>query len=168
MRSWLAICVALVAMACVWGPADPFPQETPSPIGTGNASGAQAQIDLEILGGEYEGTYSAVATNACVNDTAQDTFSVNYADDFASEDFVALHLVLRNATQAQEDSSADFKVDIGLDGAANITSFTLDPTAGFGEGDAFLDVTDTDATLDLSATAADESLVELTVICESP
>ena len=57
-------------------------------------------------------------------------------------------------------------VEVGLDGAANITSFTLDPTGGFGEGDALLDVTDTDATLDLSATAADESLVEMTVICE--
>jgi hypothetical protein len=161
--SALAASFVLVA-ACATS--SPNPDATPSPVRTGDASAAQAQIDIEILGGEYEGTYSAVATNACVKDAAQNTFTVNYADELASDDFVALHLVLRNATQAQEDSSTDFKVDLGLDGAANITSFTLDPTAGFGEGDAFLDVTDSDATLDLSATATDESLVEMTVVCE--
>jgi hypothetical protein len=155
----------------------PVPGGTPSPVGSGRPTaspvpsapavgGSPAQIEIEVIGGEYEGSYRAEGVNACRSEPAQNTFTVSYTDESASTDFAALHVVLRDATQAREDASSNFLAEIGLDGAANITSFTVDPTAGLGEGDAFLDITDFDATVELSAIAADDSLIDLTVICD--
>ena len=181
MRFWLATCVASLAVVAACGmSSQPAPGTTPSPISTGEpsasapgtlptdppAGGSTAEIELEVIGGEYEGSYRAEAPGACVSEPAANTFTVSYADESASTDFAALHLALRDATEAQEDVSSDFLLEIGLEGAANVISYTLDPTAGMGEGDAFLDITDFDATLDLSTIAADDSIIDLTVICE--
>ena len=45
-------------------------------------------------------------------------------------------------------------------------SYSLDPAEANGEGEAFLDVSDSDATIDLSLITPDETIIDLTVICE--
>lgn len=161
----------------------PAPNATPSPVSTGPTSppsqthsvpptmpplptGPVAEIDVLVTGGDFEGSYRAVAANACESDPAGNTFTVAYANDFAPDDFIALDLLLRNAVQAQQDSSSDFVLEISLNGAGGGVSYTLDPADGDGEGDAFLDVSPFDATLDLSATAPTGTLIDLTVICD--
>ena len=186
MRSWkaafqLATFVAsLVAIAACGTTFVPAPNVTPSPIYTGQPSatpapttslgplptGPAAEIEVLVTGGEFDGSYRAVAINGCANDPAQNSFAVSYANDFAADDFVALELVLRNATQAQEDATSDFSLDIGLGGAGGGISYSLDPAEANGEGEAFLDVTDSDATIDLSVITPDETIIDLTVICE--
>jgi hypothetical protein len=176
-----AACLALVA-AC--GTSFPTARDaTPSPISTSPTSppggtpsqpptpapfptGPSAEIEVLVTGGEFDGSYRAVAANGCVSAPEFNSFSVAYANDFAADDFIALDLVLRDATQAQEDASSDFLLAISLDGPGGGVSYTLDPADDKGEGDAFLDVSTIDATVDLSAEAPDGTLVELTVICE--
>lgn len=174
-----AACVVLIT-ACVSYP--PAPDATPSPISTGPTSqpsaapsapptvpplpdGPSAEIDVLVTGGEFDGSYRAVAANACESKAARNTFTVAYANDFAADSFIALDLVLRDAALAQEDASSDFLLELSLNGAGGGVSYTLDP-ADEGEGDAFLDVTPSEATLDLSATAPDGTLIDLTVICD--
>lgn len=183
--SRLATCVALLALMSACAVSNtPAPQATPSPISSGPTSapdqtaslpptipplpsGPVAEIDVLVSGGgDFDGSYRAVAANACASDPARNTFTVAYANDFAADNFIALDLVLRNATQAQQDSSIDFVLEISLNGAGGGVSYTLDPADDQGAGDAFLDVSPSDATLDLSATAPDGTLIDLTVICE--
>jgi hypothetical protein len=167
--SRLATCVALLALLNACGSSAPGPDATPSPINTGPAtstqpSGPLAEIDLLVSGGEFDGSYRAVAANACASNPGDNSFSVRYADDFAADGFVALELLLRDAALAQEDASNDFLLELSLDGAGVGPSYTLDPADGEGEGDAFLDITDGEATLDLSVITPD-AVIELTVIC---
>lgn len=129
-------------------------------------TGPLAEIDVLVTGGEFDGSYRAVAANACESKVARNTFTVVYANDFAADDFIALDLVLRNAAQAQQDVSSNFLLELSLNGPGGGVSFTLDPADDEGEGDAYLDVSPSDATLDLSATAPDGTVIDLTVICE--
>lgn len=158
----------------------PTPGSTPSPISTGRPTdspgptatlaplptGPSAEIDVLVTGGEFDGSYRAVAANACQSAPEFNTFAVVYANDFAADGFIALDLVLRNSAQAQEDVSGDFMLELSLNGAGGGVSYTLDPADDEGEGEAFLDLSLSDATLDLSATAPDGTLIDLTVICE--
>lgn len=161
----------------------PAPVATPSPISTGPTSppgptitapatpppvptGPSAEIDVLVTGGEFDGSYRAVAANGCKSEPAQNTFTVTYADDFAPDRFVALLLVLRDAAQAREDASSAFSLELSLNGAGGGVSFALDPGAGQGAGDAFLDVSLSDATLDLSVVSPDEAIIDLTVLCD--
>ena len=158
----------------------PVPGVTPSPISTGQPTatpqptlslgplptGPTAEIEILVTGGDFDGSYRAVAANGCDSQAGQNTFAVRYANDFAADDFIALDLVLRNATQAQEDASSDFSLELGLGGAGGGVSYSLDPAAGNGEGDAFLDISPSDATLDLSMIAPDQTIIDLTVICD--
>lgn len=180
----LTALVASLALMSACGMSYPTaPDATPSPISTGPASppdqipsaaptmpplpsGPLAEIDVLVTGGEFEGSYRAVAANACESKVARNTFTVVYSNDFAADDFVALHLVLRNAAQAQQDVSSNFLLELSLDGPGGGVSYTFDPTDDEGEGDAYLDVAPSDATLDLSATAPDGTLIDLTVICD--
>jgi hypothetical protein len=129
-------------------------------------TGPSAEIEVLVTGGAFDGSYRAVAADGCASDPAFNRFSVAYANDFAADDFVALDLVLWDAAQAQDDATSDFLLAISLNGAGGGVSYTLDPADEVGEGDAFLDVTSSDATLDLSAEAPDGTLIDLTVICE--
>lgn len=173
--------LALIAACAMSYPTTP--NVTPSPISTGPTtppdqtpsapptmpplpSGPLAEIDVLVTGGEFEGSYRAVAANACESKAARNTFTVVYTNDFAADDFIALDLVLRNAAQAQQDVSGDFLLELSLNGPGGGVSYTVDPADDEGEGDAFLDVSPSDATLDLSATAPDGTLIDLTVICE--
>jgi hypothetical protein len=156
------------------------PNATPSPIGSDQpttaptlspspapaASGAQAQIEILITGGPHEGSYRAVAHDACHYAPAQNKFTVTYADNAAADDFVALDLVLNDAALAKTDESDDFTAHISLDGAAGGITYSLDPKNGEGDGSAFLDTSPTDATLDLEVDARDGATIELTVICD--
>lgn len=177
----LAAFVVSLTMVIACGlSSQPAPAATPSPNSTGGPtagastaatpapapSGPQAEIEIQVTGGDHDGSYRAVAQDACVNEPAANTFSVTYADDFAPGGFVALNLVLRDATLAQQDSSNDFRALISLEGAAGGVSYTLDPLDHKGEGDAFLDVSPIDATLDMSVTATDGAIIDLTVICD--
>lgn len=100
-----------------------------------------------------------------MNTPAQNTFAVSYANDFAADGFVALELLLRDAALAQEDASNNFLLEMSLNGAGGGVSYTLDPSDGEGEGDAYLDITDGEATLDLSVITP-EAIIDLTVICD--
>jgi hypothetical protein len=93
-------------------------------------------------------------------------FTVTYANDFAPDRFVALQLVLRDPAQAQADASSAFSLELSLNGAGGGVSFALDPGAGRGDGDVFLDVSLSDATLDLGVVSPDEAIIDLTVLCE--
>ena len=81
------------------------------------ADGPTAEIEILVTGGDFDGSYRAVAINGYASQAAQNTFTVSYANDFAADDFIALELVLRNATQAQDDATTDFSLEIGLGGA---------------------------------------------------
>src|SRR5688572_8253995 len=181
--SRLAMFVALLALLSACSISTPAPDATPSPIGTSPTSppdqtasvpptfpplpsGPLAEIDVLVTGGDFDGSYRAVAANACDSDAARNAFTVAYANDFAVDDFVALDLVLRNAAQAQEDATSDFLLELSLSGPGGGVSYTLDPAADQGEGEAFLDVSPSDATLDLSVTAPDGTNIDLTVICD--
>lgn len=129
-------------------------------------SGPLAEIDVLVTGGEFEGSYRAVAANACQSAPEFNSFTVAYGNDFAPDGFIAFDLVLRNVAQAQEDVSSDFLLELSLNGPGGGVSYALDPADHEGEGDAFLDLSLSDATLDLSATAPDGTLIDLTVICE--
>jgi hypothetical protein len=173
--------LASLALICACGVA-PAPDATPSPVSTGPSSppgptpsasrtepppstGPAAEIDLLVSGGEFDGSYLAVAANGCASSPGDNAFTVVYSNESAADGFVALHLVLRDATQAQEDSSNDFLLELSLTGAGVGPSYTIDPADGEGEGDAFLDITDEEATLDLSVITP-EAIIDLTVICE--
>jgi len=144
------------------------PAETPSELPTVPPfpTGPSAEIEVLVSGGDFDGSYRAVAAGACESKPALDTFTVAYANDFAADGFTVLNLVLRNAALAQSDASPDFLADIGLAGAGGGVTYSLDPVDGRGEGEAYLDVSPFDATLDLSAAAPDGTLIDLTVICE--
>ena len=158
----------------------PVPGATPSPISTGRPTaspgptfslapqptGPSAEIEVLVSGGDFDGSYRAVTAGACVSEPAQNTFTVSYASDVAADGFVALRLVLRDAALAQEDASSEFLVEMSLGGPGGGVSYALDPAQDEGEGDAFLDITDHDATVDLSVIAPDETIIDLTVICE--
>ncbi|HUP83746.1 MAG TPA: hypothetical protein VM284_06120 [Candidatus Limnocylindria bacterium] len=155
-----------------------MPGATPSPISTSRpssaptgtpepgSSGSSAEIDIDLTGGDYEGSYRATAANGCLNEPAQNAFTVTYADDSPQKQFVALQLSLRDASAAHDDESSDYRLDLSLNGAGGGVSYTLDPAAGQGEGGAFLDVSEFDATVELSATAPDGAHIDLTVICD--
>lgn len=181
LRSATLVATLALTVACGTSYA-PAPDATPSPISTGPTSppgktasvpptmpplpsGPLAEIEVLVTGGEFDGSYRAVAANACASKVARNTFTVAYANDLAADDFVALHLVLRNAAQAQNDVSSDFLLELSLNGPGGGVSYGLDPADDQAEGDAFLDVSPTDATLDLSATAPDGTLIDLTVTC---
>jgi hypothetical protein len=174
----LAACVVLLA-SCSASYA-PAPGTTPSPLGgspgptvpaTGNAtqapapSGPSAEIEVDITGGPHDGAYRAGATNACHDMTAQNEFTVSYADNGAADGFVAFDLVVRDAATAISDESDDFLAHISLDGAGGGITYTLDPKNGQGDGRVFLDTTAGDATLDLEVDAGDGASIELTVLC---
>jgi hypothetical protein len=184
MLFWKAACAASLALISACGMSySPAPDATPSPISTGSPNtpaptstalptpaplptGPTAEIEVLVTGGEFDGSYRAVAANACESSPAQNTFTVTYADDSAPDRFVALQLVLRDAAQAQADASSAFSLELSLNGANGGVSYALDPGAGQGEGDAFLDVSLSDATLDLSVVTPDEAIIDLTVLCE--
>jgi hypothetical protein len=186
MRFWIAAFAASLAVvsACGMYPPDDGSTNrpaTPSPINTGGqpstipsanlsptpaAGGQSAEIEIQITGGDHDGSYRAVAPDACVSTPEQNTYTVIYADDFAQGGFVALNLVLRDAALAQADASSNFLAEISLDGPGGGISVTLDPSADKGEGDAFLDVSPVDATIDMSVIAPDGALIDLTVICD--
>jgi hypothetical protein len=144
---------------------------TPSPISTGQPTastqpiGPAAEIEIMVSGGEFDGSYRAEATNVCESTPTENTFSVSYANESAADGFVALELLLRDAALAQEDASNDFLLVLSLNGVGIGASYTLDPADGEGEGDAFLDITDGEATLDLSVITP-EAIIDLTVICD--
>ncbi len=146
------------------------PQATPSPLGSDSpapdASGAQAEIEILITGGPHDGSYRAVAHDACHYAPAQNKFTVSYADNAAAGGFVALDLVLNDAALAKTDESDNFTAHISIDGAAGGISYSLDPKNGEGDGSVFLDTSPTDATLDLEVDARDGATIELTVICD--
>jgi hypothetical protein len=161
----------------------PAPHATPSPISTAPTgqpsqtssvlptpaplpTGPSAEIEVIVTGGDFDGSYRGVASDGCASEPEFNTFTVAYANDFAADDFIALDLVLRDAAQATEDASSDFLLQLSLSGADGGVSYTLDPVEGEGEGEAFLDVSSVDATLDLSITAPDGAIIEVTVICE--
>ena len=175
----IALSACAVAIAGCGTSSGPVADVTPSPISTGRPtdspasigtlappSGSSAEIEILVVGGDFDGAYRAVAADACDSEPAQNTFAVFYADASAADSCVALSLVLRNAAEAQEDATSAYSLELSLDGADGGVSYSLDPAAGNGEGDAFLDVSPTDATLDLSVTAPDESIIDLTVICD--
>jgi hypothetical protein len=176
----IALAACVVAIAACGTSSGPVPNVTPSPISTGrptdgpgptatvesSPTALSAEIEVLVIGGDFEGAYRAVAAEACMSAPAQNTFAVAYASAEAADGFVALDLVLRDAAQAQEDATSAYSLQLSLDGADGGVSYSLDPAAGNGEGDAFLDVSPTDATLDLSVTAPDESIIDLTVICD--
>ncbi len=182
--SRLATFVASVALISACAIAYPtVPNATPSPISTGPtrppgqspsapptapslATRSSAEIDVQVTGGDFDGAYRAVAADACQSMPARNMFTVAYANDFAADGFIALDLVLRNAAQAQQDASSEFVLELSLNGAGGGVSYALDPANGEGEGDMLLDVSPSDATLDLSATAPDGTLIDLTVICD--
>jgi hypothetical protein len=139
-----------------------MPTVTFAPVPTGPS----AEIEVLVTGGDFDGSYRSVAANACATKPAENTFAVTYANDFAADGFVALDLELRDATQAEQDASSAFSLELSLDGAGGGVSYSLDPAAGNGEGEAFLDVSPSDATLDLSVTAPDDTIIDLTVICD--
>jgi hypothetical protein len=176
-----AACLALIAACATSYPT--APGATPSPISTRPTSppaetpselptvppfptGPSAEIEVLVSGGDFDGSYRAVAAGACESKPTLNTFTVAYANDFAADGFTVLNLVLRDAALAQSDASPDFLAEIGLAGAGGGVTYSLDPADGRGEGEAYLDVSPFDATLDLSAAAPDGTLIDLTVICE--
>lgn len=150
-------------------PASPTPALTsPPPSASSTPTGPSAEIEIDISGGPYAGSYRAVAQPGCDSKPAQNRFTVTYADDLAPTGFVALHLVLRDAALALQDESDNFLAEISLSGAGEGISYTIDPLNGAGSGSAFLETSPFDATLDLSADAPDGALVDLSVMCSFP
>lgn len=158
------------------------PRATPSPVNTGGPTasaqptatdapqptGPSAEIEIDISDGPHDGAYRAVAPGACRYQSEQNAFSVNYANNGASDGFVALDLVLRDAAVAIDDSSDDFEAKISVGGPNGGVSYTIDPRSGEGDGNAFLDVSAQNATLDLEVDARDGATIDLTVVCEQP
>ncbi|MEP7377963.1 MAG: hypothetical protein ABI725_00215 [Chloroflexota bacterium] len=184
-RPLTLIGVAIAAVACNGGYVPP--QATPSPIHSGGPTtsaqpsatstqpsandapqptGPSAEIEIVITGGPHDGSYRAVAPGACRSQPEQNRFSVNYASNAAPDGFVALDLVLRDAAVAIDDASDDFEAKISLGGPNGGVSYTIDPGSGEGDGNAFLDLSDLDATLDLEADARDGAQIAVTVICQ--
>lgn len=175
-----AIAVCLVIVTACGTTFAPAPNVTPSPIATGQPTptavptvtfgpvptGPSAEIEVLVTGGDFDGSYRAVAADGCDSRPTKNTFRVSYANDFAADGFVALDLELRDAAQAEQDASGAFSLEISLGGPSAGVSYTLDPADDNGQGDAFLDVSPSDATLDLSVTAPDNTIIDLTVICD--
>jgi hypothetical protein len=172
------VALALLAAACQ--PAFPVASgATPSPIGPGQSgaptpgatatpgpSGPSAEIDLDITGGPHNGSYRGVASNACANDEAHNKFTVNYTDNSAADGFIALDLVLNDAAEANADQSNDFVAHLSLEGAGAGISYTLDPKNSQGkDGEAYLDTSTPDATVDVEVDTADGASISLTVLC---
>jgi hypothetical protein len=174
--------LALTALVAACSGYSVPPQATPSPIGSDRpttapttapgatpapgASGAQAEIEIDITDGPHDGSYRAVASDACKYMRAQNKFTVNYADNAAVDGFVALDLVLNDAALAISDESNDFTAQISVGGANGGVSYSLDPKNGEGDGSVFLDASTSSATLDLEVDARDGAVIELTVICD--
>jgi hypothetical protein len=172
--------LAIVALVAACSGYSIPPKATPSPIGSGQpttapgpsstalpvTTGAKAEIEILIDGGPHDGSYRAVARNACHYAPAQNKFTVSYADASAADGFVALDLVLNDAALAKSDESDDFTAEISVAGAAGGVTYSLDPKNGEGDGTAFLDTSPTDATLDVEGDARDGATIELTVICD--
>ena len=185
MSGNLVVQVSLLTLAIAGGCAIAYPtapQATPSPISSPGSStpaptdpllpvdptlGApSAEIEITITGGQYAGSYRAVALAGCDSKPAQNRFTVTYADDAAADGFVALRLVLRDAALALQDESDDFMAEISVGGAGAGVSYTIDPLNGAGSGSALLETSPLDATLDLSADVPDGAQLELTVLCD--
>lgn len=176
--------LALTALITACSGYSVAPNATPSPIGTDRpttgattapnaspspapgASGAQAEIEIDITDGPHDGSYRAVASDACKYEPALNKFRVAYADNAAFDGFVALDLVLNDAALANSDESNDFTAQISVGGATGGVSYSLDPKTGEGNGSVFLDTSTASATLDLEVDAPDGAIIELTVICD--
>ena len=138
----------------------------PTPTSSAPARGPSAEIELDISGGPHSGSYRAVSPQGCDSKPAQNRFTVDYADDSAATDFVALHLVLRDAATAVEDESDDFVAEISLGGPGAGITYAIDPPGGMGSGTALLETSPLDAALDLRAQSPDGAEIDLTVLCE--
>jgi hypothetical protein len=177
-RHFALMVVGIAAVACngYYVP----PHATPSPISTGGPTtsaqpdttdapqpnGPAAEIEIDITDGPHDGSYRAVGPAACRYAPDQNRFSVSYANNGAAGGFVALDLVLRDAAVAIDDSSDDFEAQISVGGPNGGVSYTIDPRGGEGDGNAFLEVSDQDATLDLEVDTRDGAQIVVTVICE--
>lgn len=148
-------------------PGQPTTTPIPSAVATPGPSGPSTEIDMDITGGPHDGSYRAVAVDACTNDPAHNKFTVNYADDSAPDGFVALDLVLNDAAAAASDQSNDFVAHLSLDGAGAGVSYTIDPKNSQGkDGEVYLDTSTTDATVDVEVDMADGAQISLTVLCD--
>jgi hypothetical protein len=186
MKSHFALIVVGIAAVACNGYYSP-PHATPSPINTGGPTtsaqpsgtepgatqapqptGPSAEIEIDITDGPHDGSYRAVAPGACRYQPQQNSFSVNYSNNAAPGGFVALDLVLRDAAVAIDDSSDDFDAKISVGGPNGGVSYTIDPRSGEGDGNAFLDVSDQHATLDVEVDARDGAQIVLIVTCGLP
>ncbi|MDL2335971.1 MAG: hypothetical protein QFC55_08070, partial [Chloroflexota bacterium] len=143
----------------------PTTSAQPSPTGAPQPTGPSAEMEIDITDGPHDGSYRAVAPGACRYQPEQNRFSVNYANNGAPDGFVALDLVLRDAALAIDDSSDDFEAKISVGGPSGGVTYTINPRSGEGDGNAFLEVSDQNATLDLEVDARDGAQIVVTVIC---
>jgi len=90
---------------------------------------------------------------------------VSYADSTAPDGFVALELVLSDVATAKEDESDDFVVNLSVGGANGGVTYSINPRSGDGDGNAFIDMSPFDATLDVEMDARDGASIEITVLC---
>jgi hypothetical protein len=178
--SALALAALLAALLAACSGNSVPPNATPSPIGSGQpttapgtvptaapvSTGAKADIEILVDGGPHGGSFRAAAHDACDYASAQNKFTVTYADNNAADGFVALDLVLNDAALAKSDESDDFTAKISVAGTNGGVTYTLDPKNGEGDGTVFLDTSPTDATLDLEVDARDGATIDVTVICD--
>lgn len=165
MKRHITLIAAFLAVVACSSNSVPSPS-VPAPTATAQASGPSAQIELQITDGPYDGSYRAVAIGACRNEPDQNRFSVKYSDNGAPDGFVALDLVLNDVTTAQDDSSADFSADISVGGANGGVSYSVAPGSGQGDGAALIEMSPTTVTLEVEMDASDQSMIELTVLCD--
>ena len=124
---------------------------------------ATAEIELTITGGLADGSYRAVVNGTSCIQPSADQVVANYADPGAADGFTRLDLDVRDAAEAIDAETDDFLLNLTVSGI----SYTIDPSAGEGDGSALLEIDPFDnATLDLSATATDGAEIELSLLCE--
>ena len=139
----------------------PAPAETPSPISTGQPP--QAEIEIQVTGGPAEGSYRAVVHGRSCSRPTESEFLVSYTDPAAVDGFTALGLDLRDAESAIDDETDNFALDVTVAG----TSYAIDPSVGNGAGVVLLEIDPlANVTLDLSATAPDGAIIDLSVLCD--
>jgi hypothetical protein len=142
-------------------PGTPAPIATPGPTTTLGA--ATAEIELTITGGPAEGSYRAVVNGPSCSQPSPDAFVADYANSTAVDGFTALELNVRDAAAAIDDQTDDFALSLTVAG----TTLRVDPKASEGDGEALLEIDQlANATLDLSATAADGSDIEISLLCD--